>query len=314
MTDEAAGGALDNVDRPPMLSGVLVTYRRPDDLAAMLDALAAQQRPLDRLVVVDNDPSPESRALVAQRAPAAEYVAAPGNLGPAGGIAVGMGLLLVGATDDDWIVTLDDDDPPGPTVFAELADFAHRARTRDPRVGAVGASGVRFDRRRGRVIRIPDEELDGPVPVDSIGGNRWPTYSVRAIRAVGTFRSELFFGPEGPEFGLRLADAGFVLLSLGPMQHRMRVERGRLAIDYKPSFAVSHVDWRRYYSLRNLVRILCLRRAVFGALYVTVVVGIGKPVVNLVRDPRVALENLRWNLRALRDGWSGRMGRTVEPG
>ena len=98
------------------------------------------------------------------------------------------------------------------------------------------------------------------------------------------------------------------------MQHRMRVERGRLAIDYKPSFAVSHVDWRRYYSLRNLVRILCLRRAVLGALYVTVVVGIGKPVVNLVRDPRVALENLRWNLRALRDGWSGRMGRTVEPG
>ena len=49
----------------PGLYGVLVTFRRPDWLARTLDRLAEQDRPLDRLVVVDNGPTEETEALVA---------------------------------------------------------------------------------------------------------------------------------------------------------------------------------------------------------------------------------------------------------
>jgi hypothetical protein len=41
--------------------------------------------------------------------------------------------------------------------------------------------------------------------------------------------------------------------------------------------------------------------------------GIGKPLANVFVHPRAALGHLRLNLKAARDGWVGRMGRTVEP-
>ena len=105
----------------PRLRGVLVTYRRPAQLATMLTAVAAQTRPLDDLVVVDNDPATETRQMLHAAAPVAEYIPSSENLGPAGGIALGMQRLLERAAEGDWIVTLDVDDPPRDvTTFATL--------------------------------------------------------------------------------------------------------------------------------------------------------------------------------------------------
>jgi hypothetical protein len=42
-------------------------------------------------------------------------------------------------------------------------------------------------------------------------------------------------------------------------------------------------------------------------------VNLVKPLVNLPLDPRLAVRHLATNLRACRDGWTGRMGRQVEP-
>ena len=252
--------------------------------------------------------------MVRSGAPGAEYVAAPENLGPAGGIALGMARLLERAGDDDWIVTLDDDDPPGdPGAFADLLALAIETSERDRSTAAVGLSGVRFDRRRGRVVRVPDDELHDAVAVDSIAGNQCPCYAVRAIRAVGTMRTDLFFGHEELELGLRLGDAGYSLYGHGARWHDKRVALGRLDMDLVPSRSLGDPTWRRYYSLRNLVRILRERGTAGSALRVTVVAGIGKPLANLVREPRLALAHLRLNVRACRDGWTGRMGRTVEP-
>src|SRR5438105_4335397 len=109
----------------PRLRGVLVTFRRPAQLATMLTAVAAQTRQLDDLVVVDNEPTPETRHLVHRGAPAAEYIPSRENFGPAGGIAIGMRRLHKRAADNDWIMTIDDDDPPrDPTTFANLLKFA----------------------------------------------------------------------------------------------------------------------------------------------------------------------------------------------
>ena len=299
--------------RTPRLLGVLVTFRRPAELEEILRTLAAQDRSFDRLVVVDNDPTDDARDLVATWCPTAEYVPTAENLGPAGGIAVGMSRLLEGASDDDWLATLDDDDPPAPSTLGALLDFGVATRTVDPSTGAVGVAGVRLDRRRGRYLRVPDVELHGAVRVDSIGGNKWPVYSVAAIRSAGVFRPDLFFGHEELEFGLRLGEAGYSLYASGPLWadlRRTEVEEGR---DIQPSLTVTAVGWRRYYSLRNLVRVLLDRGSVVGAIRVSAVVGVAKPLVNLVRTPGSAVRHLRLNLRALFDAWSGRIGRTIEP-
>ena len=44
---------------------VVVTHRRPDTLRRSLDAVAAQSRPVDQIVVVDNGDDDATRAVVA---------------------------------------------------------------------------------------------------------------------------------------------------------------------------------------------------------------------------------------------------------
>ena len=294
--------------------GVLVTYERREQLMSSLRAVAAQTRPLDRFVVVDNSPTPANERAVRDLVPGAEYVAAPENLGPAGGIAVGLRRVLAHACDDDWVMTLDDDDPlPEPGAIAMLTDFAVESCVRDPATGGVGLSGTRFDRRTGRIVRVPDDELHGAVPVDCIAGNQCPLYAVTALRTVGPPRPELFFGLEELELGLRLRDAGYTLYGHGPTWYDGRALEGRLQMQLTPTRSLPEVTWRRYYSLRNLVWILRAIGRSRSALRVTAVAGIAKPVANLPVRPRAALRHLRLNLAGCRDGWMNRMGRTVEP-
>ena len=89
---------------------VVVTHRRPDELAKSLDALSAQTRAPDHLVVVDNDNDPRVAELVAGQPVPTTYLGSRRNLGGAGGFALGMlHALTLGA---DWVWLADDDGRP----------------------------------------------------------------------------------------------------------------------------------------------------------------------------------------------------------
>jgi GT2 family glycosyltransferase len=305
---------------PPALHGVLVTYHRPGDLVAMLDGLAQQERRLDTLVVVDNDPGESAREVLAKQVTAGTpegtaitYVAAGTNLGPAGGTALGMRHVLAHAGDRDWLVALDDDNPPRtPSVLGDLERFATRLRDDDPRVGGVGLVGGRFSPALGRGVRVPDSELSGAVPADWIGGNNLPVYSVHAIRTVGVFDERLFFGFDDLEYGLRLRGAGFDLYAHGTLRYGERAATGRLALDVRPDRTVGDATWRRYYSLRNLLHILHQRGDRRGEARL-IARALGKPVANLPRQPRLSVADPALNSRAILDAYRGRMGLTVRP-
>jgi hypothetical protein len=198
-------------------------------------------------------------------------------------------------------------------VLAELEVFAADMLSRDPRTGMVGLVGARFDWRRGRLVRLPDQELRGPVAVDYIGGNHFPFVRAAALRSVGTVHSDLFFGLDDLEFGLRLRRRGYAIYVDGGRWLRQRASGGRLGLELRPSGRVTDAGWRRYYSLRNAIWILRRNRRLGTAAMVTVIRGIGKPLANLFRDPAGAAALLRTNWAACRDGWSGRLGRVVEP-
>jgi glycosyltransferase involved in cell wall biosynthesis len=299
------------------LFGVLVTYRRPDDLSLMLKRLAEQEIPLARLVVVDNDRASETADIVRRCGDTRtriEYLVAPENLGPAGGIALGMERVLRQAGPDDWVVLLDDDDPPEwPSAFQELLAFGQERRRADGRTAGVGLAGARMDWRRGRLVRPGDGELTGPVAVDYIGGNQLPLYLTDAVRQVGTFSTALFYGFEELEYGLRLRRAGYSLYALGPrwLQRRHRDRRANLVV--RPQVDLGEPTWQRYYSLRNMVHILRRFGRTSAALRVILLQGLAKPLANGVASPRRAWEHLKLNLAACRDGWTGRLGRTLDP-
>jgi rhamnopyranosyl-N-acetylglucosaminyl-diphospho-decaprenol beta-1,3/1,4-galactofuranosyltransferase len=93
---------------------VVVTHRRPDELAKSLDAVSTQTRTPDHLIVVDNDFSDGQDARVrdivnGQPIPTT-YLGSRRNLGGAGGFALGMlHALALGA---DWVWLADDDGRP----------------------------------------------------------------------------------------------------------------------------------------------------------------------------------------------------------
>ncbi len=298
------------------LHGVLVTYRRSEQLRDFFAALRRQTRSLDSLVVVDNDPRRSARLIVdAHGLPATrvEYLASGDNVGCAGGNAIGMRHVLQDATDEGWIITLDDDDPPrSPETIETLGGFAEDMRRADPLVGGVGLCGGRFDLSRGRFGTVSDAELVGPVRSSWVGGNQFPCYSVRAVRTVGVFDERFFINFEDLDYGLRMQDHGFAIYAHGDFWRGERERLGRLTRELVPARSLGDPGWRRYYSLRNLGYILRQRGRRRVALQVSGL-GLAKPLYNFPRSPRLAWAHFRLNARAVADAYRGRMGRTVEP-
>ncbi|MCT2586719.1 galactofuranosyltransferase GlfT1 [Actinophytocola gossypii] len=89
---------------------VVVTRHRRELLADSLKMIAAQTRPPDHLVVVDNGPDEPVRDIVESCPLPATYLSSRRNLGGAGGFALGMlHALALGA---EWVWCADDDGRP----------------------------------------------------------------------------------------------------------------------------------------------------------------------------------------------------------
>jgi glycosyltransferase involved in cell wall biosynthesis len=296
--------------------GVLVTFRRPAELAVTLRRLAEQTRPLDTLAVIDNDSDPRIKHLVDSVKIPAEvtYLPTAENLGPAGALALGANHILHHAGDADWVMFFDDDDPPRTaSTVAAIVAFAERMRQVDQTTAAVGLVGARFDFRTGLTVRVPDDALRGPVPVDYVGGGQMPCYLAGVMREVGVPEPCLFFGFDDLEYGLRLRTAGHRLYVDGEKWAGERFDRGRTGLDRRPSKHVRPLGWRDYYSTRNLVWILRRHRRHRAAARFLALRVVAKAAYNSVRSPRLAWRHLNLGARAGLDAYRGRMGRTVEP-
>ncbi|GAA4753625.1 hypothetical protein GCM10025783_28160 [Amnibacterium soli] len=100
------------VETPSLVVAVL-TFRRPQDLAALLPLLTAQLvavgdlHPLARVLVVDNSPEAGARDLVARTPGPVDYAHEP-----VAGIAAARNRALDEARSDDLLVFIDDDERP----------------------------------------------------------------------------------------------------------------------------------------------------------------------------------------------------------
>jgi rhamnopyranosyl-N-acetylglucosaminyl-diphospho-decaprenol beta-1,3/1,4-galactofuranosyltransferase len=140
---------------------VVVTHRRPDELAKSLDAVCAQTRAPDHLVVIDNDDDPRVREIVNGQPVATTYLGSRRNLGGAGGFALGMlHALALGA---DWVWLADDDGRPlDSEVLATLLATAskHELAEVSPMVcDMADPDKLAFPLRRGLVWRRRVSEL-----------------------------------------------------------------------------------------------------------------------------------------------------------
>lgn len=198
-----------------MVCTVVVTHRRPDELAKSLDVVSTQTRTVDHLVVVDNDRDDRVRDLVAGQPIPTTYLGSHRNLGGAGGFALGMlHALALGA---DWVWLADDDGrPAGTDVLATLLHCAERHGLAEvsPMVCSLDdPDRLAFPLRRGLVWRRTVAELrtEGPGQ-DLLPGIaslfNGALFSASAIEAVGVPDIRLFVRGDEVEVHRRLVRSG----------------------------------------------------------------------------------------------------------
>ncbi|BBX19746.1 glycosyltransferase [Mycolicibacterium duvalii] len=204
---------------PEKVCTVVVTHRRPDELAKSLDAITAQSRRPDHLIVVDNDFSddgdPRVRDLVTGQPMPTTYLGSRRNLGGAGGFALGiLHALALGA---DWVWLADDDGrPQDPEVLATLIACAQRhdlAEVSPMICDLADPERLAFPLRRGLVWRRRVSELrtDATLPDFMPGISHLfngALFRAATLEAVGVPDLRLFMRGDETEIHRRLLRSG----------------------------------------------------------------------------------------------------------
>lgn len=195
---------------------VVVTHRRPEELARSLDVLCSQTRPPDKLIVIDNDNSGDTRvhALVTGQQIPQIYLNSRRNLGGAGGFALGM--LLALAHGADWIWLADDDGyAQGTEVLETLLACAEKYGLAEvsPMVCNIDDPELlAFPLRRGLVWRRRASELRTEPGQDLLPGIaslfNGALFRASTLDAVGVPDLRLFIRGDEVELHRRLVRSG----------------------------------------------------------------------------------------------------------
>lgn len=197
---------------------VVVTHRRPEELAASLQVVSGQTRAVDHLIVVDNGYQSGDdvvRDLVGRQPVPSTYLGSRRNLGGAGGFALGMlHALALGA---DWVWLADDDGRPADTdVLATLLACAQRhglAEVSPMVCNAEDPDLLAFPLRRGLVWRRRVSELR----TEGAGQDLLPgiaslfngaLFSAECLEVVGVPDLRLFIRGDEVEVHRRLVRSG----------------------------------------------------------------------------------------------------------
>ena len=244
-----------------MLCAVIVTHRRPVELAKSLAAVCSQTRSPDHVIVVDNDNDPAVRALVSSQPLPTTYLGSARNLGGAGGFAFGvLHALALGA---EWVWLADDDGRPADdTALATLLDCAgrHGLAEVSPMVCDLNdPARLAFPLRRGLVWRRHASELqvDRDAGADLLPGIaslfNGALFRASTLEAVGVPDIRLFVRGDEVEIHRRLVRSGLpfgtclgaVYLHPQGSDEFKPILGGRMHTQYPDD------DTKRYFTYRN---------------------------------------------------------------
>ncbi|WP_449277055.1 glycosyltransferase [Leucobacter sp. GX24907] len=221
------------------VTAVLVAYNRQELLREALTALAAQSRPVDHLIVVDNastDGSAEvAETLLEPWGTRARLIRLEQNTGGAGGFAVGIAAAVVDP-DIDWVWVMDDDTVPGPDALAGALETHERYRATGPDDLAVMGSRVVWTDGEDHPMNTPKAKIRASQ------GERDRAAAVGAmeIRSI-SFVSAFLRAARVRELGLPLAD---YFLWNDDFEYSARLLRGARGL-YAPASVVMHKTAKR---------------------------------------------------------------------
>jgi len=294
----------------PRIASVFATMNRGETAVSCVRALAAQTRPPAMVVVADNVSSDDTVAkLEAMEGLPFELIVhrMPENLGNAGGVQAAMELAYGAGADAVWI--LDDDSWPRVDALEALMEYYGPEVVVHPLQWEPVKQGLTWPVQYGDgdrwVLAMRMEDLPDGDAFPSRGGWTGAVISKRIHEVVGPVMGELFIRGEDEEYPWRVARAGFRTLCVrravldhpGPPRLIHWKLAGR-AFFFEPGLS----NWKLHYKVRNIV---WLKKRESGA---------AKAALTALA---YLIAVLRWDgfsgipvvLRAVRDGWLGRLGR-----
>ncbi|MDP2088176.1 MAG: glycosyltransferase [Flavobacteriaceae bacterium] len=248
-------------------AGFIMTFEREHLLMNTIDKIFRQTMPPEKLLVVDNSCSYKTRELISTiNNPLLQYYRVGYNSGPAG--AAKIGLKVLADQGYDWIYWGDDDDPP---IFNDTFEILLNLAKENSECGCVGAVGQYFNRKKGVIVRVPDEILNtkGFLKVHTIAGGMTKIVNGAVLRNCQIYPDEkLFFGFEELDFDLKLQKLNYTLLTDKALYLRHRKTSGR--INFKRNLLPKKKNvniGREYYSTRNLYKIYWNHHLYLALLY-----------------------------------------------
>jgi rhamnopyranosyl-N-acetylglucosaminyl-diphospho-decaprenol beta-1,3/1,4-galactofuranosyltransferase len=195
---------------PGAVVAVVVTRHRRELLTDSLKMIAAQTRPPDHLVVVDNGPDEPARDIVESCPVPSTYLVSQRNLGGAGGFALGMlHALSLGA---EWVWCADDDGRPADeTVLQTLITEAQSRGLAEisPVVANMDTpEKLAFPLRRGLTWKRSAAELGSDFLPGIASLFNGALFRASALDVVGVPDYRLFFRGDEVEIHRRLVRAG----------------------------------------------------------------------------------------------------------
>jgi GT2 family glycosyltransferase/glycosyltransferase involved in cell wall biosynthesis len=240
----------------PRVAAIVLNYRTPDDTLLAVKSLLASRRPIDDIIVVDNDATENARGRLSSMDLHVSYLLSGRNLGFSGGVNLGIRQALARGADRVLLVNSDVIVPPDCVGRLERCLHTHRAGITGPVVlarsepGSISSLGMSYAPRIGRMrhrgvgMKLGDSEQVECRRVDAVSG------CLMLIRrevfdTIGLFDEDFFYSFEDLDFCLRARSAGFATVLDGSV---VAYHEGGLSIG-------PDTPLRLYFAARNHLRL-----------------------------------------------------------
>ena len=267
--------------KEPLVSVVIVSWNRKDDILETIQAVYAQAYRNIEIVVADNASTDDTVKVLEHSCPDVRVVTLDENLGPTGGRNAGFA-----AARGDYFFILDSDASPDDQTIGAAVEQLQA----NPSLGAVACKVVNaftqeLDDTAGWIYSDKDLTDQDKTFLSYSFSECGCVFRKDAIEATGGFWNFLFFGREGVELSLRLLDAGYDILyhPVSRVYHRV-----------SPSKRIAGGK-REYFDFRNCLYIYLTRYPLW------LLVCFLPPRIGLTLVRGVRGQYLRYILRALWD-------------
>lgn len=245
------------------IASITTAYNAAHILPRQIDALFAQSRPLQEIIVVDNASTDGTSAMLKERYPQVTVLRLEQNTGASGGSAAGLKYAAL-KKKHDWIWNFDGDSVPAESALQIM--LSSRAEiAEESMVGMLAPlpvheeTGVYYPPLlwRDGLIKPPKEVLDQLVWFADVAVASGCLVRRDVVETVGLPREDFFMDYFDFEYCLRIRRHGYRIAVVNGCHflHELGDTLVRRFGSYSHIWA-KHSPWREYYMARNLIYIV----------------------------------------------------------